>query len=114
MKDRIQQGMIHRFRKHGTKNIDMNVTLLAVYRKHNGRCANCNVQTVLGKHPQVLSSATLEHKVPLSEGGDHTWENVELLCHRCNTSRNNDEVRAIVKKRFNLFGYQLVIKMMLR
>lgn len=39
-----------------------------------------------GSRPDNL--ATLEHVVPISAGGEHTWENVVLACWRCNITKN--------------------------
>jgi 5-methylcytosine-specific restriction endonuclease McrA len=32
---------------------------------------------------------TLDHIVPLSKGGRHTLSNVMIMCHRCNSAKNN-------------------------
>lgn len=34
--------------------------------------------------------ATVEHVIPISAGGEHTWENVVLACWHCNISRNKE------------------------
>ena len=34
---------------------------------------------------------TVDHIVPLSMGGEHEWDNLQLLCKRCNTSKGNRE-----------------------
>jgi 5-methylcytosine-specific restriction endonuclease McrA len=31
----------------------------------------------------------LDHVIPRSRGGDHTWENVVAACRRCNTRKGN-------------------------
>ena len=30
---------------------------------------------------------TCDHVVPLSKGGDHTYENIRLACWACNTAK---------------------------
>lgn len=35
---------------------------------------------------------TLDHVVPRSRGGEHTWSNVRLACWTCNTWKNNTDV----------------------
>jgi len=32
---------------------------------------------------------TLDHVVPLSRGGSHTWDNVVTACERCNQRKGN-------------------------
>jgi 5-methylcytosine-specific restriction endonuclease McrA/predicted nucleic acid-binding Zn ribbon protein len=35
---------------------------------------------------------TVDHLIPLSKGGTHTWDNVALAHRRCNTSRGNKDL----------------------
>lgn len=48
-------------------------------------CQHCGVHT-----PQELrgtsdpEAPTMDHIIPLSEGGEHVYNNVILLCRRCN------------------------------
>jgi len=35
---------------------------------------------------------TVDHLIPLSKGGSHTWDNVALAHRRCNTSRGNKDL----------------------
>lgn len=55
------------FRAHVT------LTRRAVFARDNGRCVYC------GK-----SATTIDHVVPRSRGGRHTWDNVVAACTRCN------------------------------
>lgn len=34
---------------------------------------------------------SVDHIVPLSMGGEHEWDNLQLLCKKCNTSKGNRE-----------------------
>lgn len=88
-KDRINQGLKNRFRKYGTKHVDCSVTLFQLYIKEKGVCRCCGIKTTYGIHPSQSDSATIEHIIPLSKGGNHTWSNVELLCEECNMKRNH-------------------------
>lgn len=31
----------------------------------------------------------IDHKIPLTRGGPHTWANIELLCVKCNQSKRD-------------------------
>ena len=33
--------------------------------------------------------ATTNHIVPVSAGGPHTWDNVQLACMRCNSVKSD-------------------------
>lgn len=62
-----------------------------VYRKHNYICTSCNVKCV---HPNKdnynqSNAATLDHIIPKSKGGSHTYDNVTLLCRSCNTIKSD-------------------------
>ncbi len=37
-----------------------------------------------------LIAKTLDHILPKSKGGTTRWENVQLLCERCNTAKGAD------------------------
>lgn len=67
---------------------DRSVTLDAVYRKFNGVCCSCGRRTHRTKKYEPLQ-ATLDHVVALANGGTHTWDNVQLLCHRCNSEKRD-------------------------
>lgn len=127
MPNKLSIGLINRFKKYGTKKIDRSVTLKSVYTKYDGICQNCGIRTE-HIHPPRPNSASMEHIIPLSSGGSHTWDNVELLCHKCNTGRNtNMQNENIVKaerkpitrknikilakhiKTFKVFGYTIKI-----
>lgn len=57
---------------------------VALCAKHVGRCAYCGVI------PKLL---TIDHRVPLSRGGDNSIDNILPSCARCNTrKKDRDEV----------------------
>jgi len=62
-----------------------------VYRKHNYICTSCGVKCI---HPNKdnynqSNAATLDHIIPKSKGGSHTYDNVTLLCRSCNTIKSD-------------------------
>lgn len=110
---RISTAMRNRLRAHGVKRIDSSVTLRKVYEKYHGLCQGCECQTVYGVHPQIPKSATIEHIVPISQGGDHTWENVQLLCHACNLKRNEEYQLAkskLKERSFRFLGMEIAVR----
>lgn len=56
---------------------DPDITLDGVYRKDHGICQVCKLY-VMPKH------ASIDHTHPLSKGGTHTWDNVQLVHLKCN------------------------------
>lgn len=72
--------------------IDSDISLRAVYERDKGRCYLCgelcdwNDYTRNGNHFIVGKQyPSIEHVIPLSRGGKHSWDNVRLAHHRCNT-----------------------------
>ena len=56
---------------------DASITLVKVFRNNAGICQICN-KWVQPKH------ASMDHTHPLSKGGTHTWDNVQLSHLKCN------------------------------
>jgi 5-methylcytosine-specific restriction endonuclease McrA len=50
----------------------------AVFLRDGGRCQYC------GKKAE-----SIDHVVPRSKGGEHTWENVVAACSRCNSAKRD-------------------------
>jgi 5-methylcytosine-specific restriction endonuclease McrA len=50
----------------------------AVFARDQGRCQYCG-----------RSAENLDHVVPRSRGGTHTWENVVAACRPCNTRKGD-------------------------
>lgn len=50
----------------------------AVFARDQGRCQYC------GK-----TAESIDHIIPRSKGGGHTWENVVACCKRCNTYKSD-------------------------
>lgn len=55
-------------------------------------CAECGDPMVIlpeGQHTSNMYQATIDHKVPISEGGSNAIENLELVHRQCNLIRNS-------------------------
>lgn len=69
------------------------ITVKALRDIHGDKCCYCGKNQVFnydGKyHPD---KATLEHVLPLSRGGAHTFDNCRLACYSCNLQKNNKTV----------------------
>ncbi len=50
----------------------------AVFARDSGKCQYC------GK-----SAESIDHVIPRSKGGPHSWENVVACCRRCNTYKSD-------------------------
>jgi 5-methylcytosine-specific restriction endonuclease McrA len=53
-----------------------------IHRRDNYTCQYC------GKH-QMSENLTIDHIVPRSQGGQTTWLNCVVACHKCNARKDN-------------------------
>ena len=81
------------------------ISRLALRKLFGDNCYYCGVLmdfTPAKDRKFKKNHASIEHLVPLSKGGNHTWENVVLACHSCNTQKNaksEEDFKALRKKR---------------
>jgi len=59
-------------------NYRMAVNRRTVFARDGGRCQYCGA-----------SAENLDHVIPRSKGGPHTWENVVAACRPCNTRKED-------------------------
>ena len=85
--------------------IDKDITLEGVWRNDLGVCyicgCVCNWNDKTEKDGTIICGDTypsIDHYIPLSKGGEHSWANTRLACRRCN-SEKRDRVPAPVLAR---------------
>jgi 5-methylcytosine-specific restriction endonuclease McrA len=61
---------------------DSTITLEAVIERDKYTCQLCN-------EPCSREDASIDHRKPLSKGGNHTWDNIQLAHKRCNSSKKD-------------------------
>lgn len=62
-----------------------------LWRKQGGKCHYCGTATVEPSSGGAADDwATLDHLVPMSEGGSHDESNLVMACYRCNQRRNDE------------------------
>jgi 5-methylcytosine-specific restriction endonuclease McrA len=67
------------------------ITRVALRKRDGDHCAYCKVEMNFARATGRKFSgtdATIEHRLPLSKGGKHLWNNVVLACRDCNMSKN--------------------------
>ena len=77
--------------------IDKDITLQKLFKKYGGICYLCGKEcdfndkviteegyTIVGK-----TYPSIEHVIPISKNGLHSWDNVNLAHHYCNTLKSN-------------------------
>jgi 5-methylcytosine-specific restriction endonuclease McrA len=56
----------------------------ALFARDGGRCVYC-----------AAPATSIDHVVPRSRGGNHTWENVVSACHRCNHAKADKQLKEL-------------------
>jgi len=75
------------------------INAVEVFARDGWRCQLCGASTPPGlRGARAPLSPTLDHIVPLSLGGPHTYQNVQCVCSRCNSRKC-----AKVQGQFRLF-----------
>lgn len=87
-----QYGHVRRARLANVES-EPGVTIKRLRKDLGDGCCYCGVlmDFVPRKRGEGISPrrATLEHVIPISRGGTHSFDNASLACHSCNTSKNN-------------------------
>lgn len=72
------------------------VTVANLRKIHGDNCCYCSVKMDFQRGVRgdgiAPNRATLEHVVPITRGGSHTFINTALACHSCNVSKNDKTV----------------------
>ena len=76
--------------------VDSNISLLALFARDGGICKICGLPCdytdyeLDGKYFIAGNLyPSIDHVKPLSKGGSHTWDNIQLVHKRCNSIKSN-------------------------
>ena len=74
---------------HGTNIADLYLIHVQIYNL--GLCYLCKLETHLenSKDSYQPKLSTVDHIIPISKGGPHTWENVRNCCLKCNITKHD-------------------------
>lgn len=79
-------NMSRRVRRSGVHKETVN--RLSVYDRDRYRCYQCGVKVKVSA-TYMPNQATLDHVIPLSAGGSHTYDNLRTCCQSCNSKKTN-------------------------
>lgn len=80
-----------RARRYGVRYEPINRAKL--YERDGWRCQVCGCRTPKALRGKLAPNAPeLDHRVPLCRGGNHTWDNVQTACRRCNAAKGGVRV----------------------
>lgn len=61
-----------------------------VFARDGWRCQICGTATPKSRRGTNHSNAPqLDHRIPISKGGPHTYANIQCACRRCNMAKGN-------------------------
>ena len=106
----VQRGrMVRDERIKNQSNIDKDISLTALYERDGGVCwlcgdvcdwEDCDERISASGKKYVATGRmypTVDHVVPLSKGGTHTWDNVKLAHKSCNISKKDKIVSVVAE-----------------
>ena len=90
LQSRYVSGARRRALKYGV-DFDETINRESVFKSELGKCYLCQIETHLehiseGYEPRL---ATVDHVMPISKGGPHTWGNVRNCCLKCNITKHD-------------------------
>ena len=75
---------------------DKDITLKKLYDRDKGICKLCGIKCdwtdiKINDNNSIVGGAypSIDHIKPISRGGSHTWDNVQLAHHRCNSIKKD-------------------------
>lgn len=78
-----------RIRKMRQVVIDKNITLEGLYKRDNGLCWICGQPCDYSAEINANNYPSIDHVKPLAKGGKHSWDNVRLAHHICNSIKSD-------------------------
>lgn len=106
-REKARQRHRRRAMKYSNGSVD-NIDPYIVFERDGWKCGICGMPVDSDLEFPDLKSASLDHIVPLAEGGTHTWDNVQLAHLICNSEKSDvggGQLRlGIVKESANIYG----------
>ncbi len=79
--------------------VDKDITVEGLYRRDGGICylcgRKCNFEDYTVKDGAFIVGdwyPSIDHVIPLAKGGLHSWDNVMLAHHRCNSEKSDKTI----------------------
>ena len=84
------------------RKIERGISKLSLKKKYGTKCYYCGKEMDFSTGVDRKFNrdmATIEHLIPYSRGGEHTFKNTVLACRHCNISKNAKSIEEF--KEFN-------------
>lgn len=87
----------NRCHRYGITEFDKSINLAAVIKKFNGICQICGKpidKKDITKGHIGKNYPTIDHIKPISKGGTHTWDNIQLAHMSCNSGKGDKDAES--------------------
>lgn len=85
--------------------VDKDISLDALYKRDKGVCyicgQHCDWNDYYYKGTVFIAGnhyPSIDHVIPLSKGGEHSWNNVKLACRICNSLKKDNDMMPLGAK----------------
>ena len=78
---------------------DADIDIYKLIERDGGRCYLCGDDVLFSYHYNHPKYPTIEHVMPISKGGAHSWDNVKVACRECNTYKSTTLIDDYLKGR---------------
>lgn len=85
-----KKDTVRRLRIKRNGKVDWNISVERLVKRDKGICYLCNEQVNTNVDPNDDYYPSIEHVIPVSKGGTHTWNNVRLAHRICNTEKGTN------------------------
>ena len=65
------------------------VSKFELFKRYGGKCAICGRKLNLDRLVPHPLAVTIDHIIPISMGGEHSYKNTQLACFKCNYSKGD-------------------------
>ena len=78
---------------------DADIDIYKLIERDGGHCYLCGDDVLFSYHYNDPKYPTIEHVLPISKGGSHSWDNVKVACRECNTRKSTTLIDDYLKGR---------------
>ncbi|MEI3912750.1 MULTISPECIES: HNH endonuclease [Bacillus] len=72
--------------------VDWSISIERLMKRDKGICYLCSKCVDINLNPNHDYYPSIEHIIPVSKGGTHTWDNVKLAHRKCNYLKSNEMI----------------------
>lgn len=83
---------------------DADIDIYKLIERDGGQCYLCGDVVLFNLHYNDAKYPTIEHVIPISKGGTHSWDNVKVACRDCNSRKSTMTDKEFLESREILNG----------